>query len=60
MPTQMFCGNDEPSVEELLDDKISRLLRARDGVRVIDVVRVMDEAKAAIARRDEREASLVK
>jgi hypothetical protein len=29
----MYCDNAEPTVEELLNDPIARLLMARDGLR---------------------------
>lgn len=51
MTQNMFSGNDEPSLAELLEDKIARLLRARDGLQIVDVEQVIDEARAALAHR---------
>ena len=44
-PTGSFLGNLEPSVEELLYDEIAGLLRARDGLKLIDVLRIVESAR---------------
>jgi len=48
MQNSRFRPNAEPSIGELLTDPIGRLLMARDGVKVSDVLAVVDRARAAL------------
>ena len=46
----LYSGNREPTVDELLHDEIANLLMARDGLDASDVFRVVDEARTALSR----------
>lgn len=55
MAEQLFRGNREPSINDLLTDEISRLLRAADGVDLADVLREIETAKSeTFCRRRDR------
>jgi hypothetical protein len=47
-PAGSFLGNVEPSVEQLLCDEIAGLLRARDGLKLADVLRIVESAKESL------------
>jgi hypothetical protein len=49
-----YDGNKEPTLLELLNDWIMTLLMASDGIRVADVLRVVDQAKAALRTWDRK------
>jgi len=40
-----FCGNEEPSLSELLGDPIVRCLMERDGVQMIQLLKIISEAR---------------
>ena len=40
-----FLGNDEPSLDELLDDELVRRVMARDGLHPHQVVSLMDDMR---------------
>ncbi len=46
----LYSGNREPTVDELLHDEIANLLMARDGLDAADVFRVVDAARTALSR----------
>lgn len=45
MTQNRIWQNAEPSIAELLNDPIAHLLMARDGVRVRDVVAIVERAR---------------
>jgi len=45
MAGQLFWGNREPSIDELLTDEIAGLLRSADGLDLADVHREIIAAK---------------
>lgn len=51
MQDRLFCGNIEPTIDELLSDPIAHLLRSRDGIAVDDVLAAVERAKTALRRR---------
>ena len=53
MVNRVYTGNCEPSVDELLDDEIARLLMRRDGIQLTDVRQIVEETKAAINLRED-------
>jgi len=55
----LYCGNAEPSIDELLDDPIAQLLMRRDGVAPEACRAVMRRAaKAGLGAPDAAPASL--
>jgi hypothetical protein len=48
-----YSKNTEPALDELLNEHITSLLMARDGVQVGDVVALVEHAKAALRLREE-------
>lgn len=57
MRNKLYSGNAEPSVEELLDDPIAALLRARDGLHLDEVRHVVERVKRRLAERNARKES---
>jgi hypothetical protein len=53
MATSTYSKNSEPTLDELLDEDITSLLMARDGVQVADVIELVENAKAALRLRDQ-------
>jgi hypothetical protein len=53
MVNQLYSGNREPTVDELLNDEIADLLMRRDGIQFTDVRQIVEETKAAIRLRDD-------
>lgn len=51
----LYCGNEEPTVGELLNDPIASLLRARDRLRIDDVLDAVENAKRSLAARSARQ-----
>lgn len=49
MRNRLYSGNAEPGVEELLDDPIAALLRARDGLHLDEVRYAVERAKRRLA-----------
>jgi hypothetical protein len=52
----LYCGNTEPSIDELLGDPIMQVLMKRDGVPPRDVRALIDMAR----RRQRRSAAEVR
>lgn len=50
----LYCGNEEPTVGELLDDPIASLLRARDRLHIDDVLDAVKDARRRLAARTAR------
>ena len=53
MANSTYSKNTEPPLDELLNEHITSLLMARDGVQVGDVVELVEKAKAALRLRGE-------
>jgi hypothetical protein len=51
MANEFYTGNCEPSVDELLNDQIATLLMRRDGIKLTDIRRIVEETKAALRSR---------
>jgi hypothetical protein len=51
-PNRLYCGNSEPTVAELLNDRIASILMACDGVHLADVLRLVEDAKTALGTFD--------
>jgi hypothetical protein len=49
---QVYAGNAEPSIDELLNDDIARLLRLRDGLHLADVLCVVEHARGTLRDND--------
>jgi hypothetical protein len=58
----LFCGNKEPTLEELLGDPITRLLFARDRVKEEDMRALLDavrqKLRGGVRRRSSSNADL--
>ncbi|MTJ83354.1 MAG: hypothetical protein F8N37_20390 [Telmatospirillum sp.] len=52
MNADLYVGNREPSLDELLTDPIMTRLLARDGITMADLFEVIADAKDRLARRD--------
>jgi len=53
--TKLYLGNIEPSIDELLNDDIARLLRVRDRLHVDNVLRIIERARDARRGTDSTE-----
>jgi len=52
MADSTYIKNIEPPLDELINEQITRLLMARDGIQVGDVVELIQNAKAALRLRE--------
>jgi hypothetical protein len=52
VPLIVFCGNEEPIVEELLDDPIVRLMMARDRLQAEHVWACVTAAREKLKARE--------
>ena len=48
----MYLRNAEPTVEELLNDPIAHLLRARDGLKTEQVWAYINDARRKLGERE--------
>jgi len=48
MANSAYSKNREPTIDELLDEHITSLLMARDGVQRADVVELVENTKTAL------------
>lgn len=51
MSDQLFHGNVEPTIHELVTDPIAQLLRQRDRIAVDDVLATVEHAREALRHR---------